>query len=60
MHAWWYNYLQRINTQIVHESFSVLMFLPPFLEVRLPRVVVDVALVLSPLNIGAELFLNLD
>ena len=60
MHAWWYNYLQRINTQIVLESFSVLMFLPPFFEMRLPRVVVDVALVLSPLNIGTELFLNLD
>ena len=36
------------------------MFLPPFLEVRLPRVVVDVALVLSPLNIRTEFFLNLD
>ena len=53
-------YLQSFYAQVVLKRLFILVFLPPFLKVGLPCVVVVVTLVLAPLNIVAQLLLDLN
>ena len=53
-------YLQCFYAQVVFKRFFILVFLPPFLKVCLPCVVVVVTLVLAPLNVVAQLLLDLN